>query len=63
MELGDARKIAQYVVPRMLVELPQDIKARLVRPGENEDGLLFRLIEKVASDILFKSNQQREQYL
>lgn len=67
MELEEARKIAQYVVPRLLYALPQEIKIRLVRPGENEDGMLFRLIEKAASDILWKAtaleNQKREQYI
>jgi hypothetical protein len=67
MELEEARKIAQYVVPRLLFDLPQDIKIQLVRPGENEDSLLFRLIEKSASDIRWKAvnleNQRREQYM
>jgi hypothetical protein len=67
MELKEARKIAQYVVPRLLFDLPQDIKIQLVRPGENEDSLLFRLIEKAASDIRWKAvnleNQRREQYM
>ena len=67
MELEEARKIAQYVVPRLLFDLPQDIKIQLVRPEENEDSLLFRLIEKAASDIRWKAvnleNQSREQYL
>ena len=67
MELEEARKIAQYVVPRLLFDLPQDIKIQLVRPGENEDSLLFRLIEKAASDIRWKAvnlkNQRREQYM
>jgi hypothetical protein len=67
MELKEARKIAQYVVPRLLFDLPQDIKIQLVRPGENEDSLLFRLIEKATSDIRWKAvnleNQRREQYM
>ena len=67
MELEEARKIAQYVVPRLLFDLPQDIKIQLVRPGENEDSLLFRLTEKAASDIRWKvvnlGNQRREQYM
>jgi hypothetical protein len=67
MEPKEARKIAQYVVPRLLFDLPQDIKIQLVRPGENEDSLLFRLIEKATSDIRWKAvnleNQRREQYM
>jgi len=67
MELEEARKIAQYVVPRLLFDLPQDIKIQLVRPGENEDSLLFRLIGKAASDIRWKAvnleNQRCEQYM
>ena len=67
MKLEEAKKIAQYVVPRMLFELPQDIKVRLIRPGENEDGLLSRLVEKAAADIQWKAgglkNQRRERYV
>ncbi|MBI1888497.1 MAG: hypothetical protein HYS15_00975 [Candidatus Spechtbacteria bacterium] len=67
MELEDAREIAKYVVPRMLFKLPQDIKVQLVSPGENEDSLLFRLVEKAAADIQWKAveleNQKRKKYI
>ncbi|MFY9457405.1 MAG: hypothetical protein WAP23_00510 [Candidatus Spechtbacterales bacterium] len=61
MELEVARKIAQYAVPRMLFELPQDMKIRLVRPEENQDSLLFRLVEKVAADIMYKASELEKQ--
>jgi len=67
MEFEEAREIAKYVVPRLLVELPVEIKLQLIKPGENEDGLLFRLIEKAASDIRWAAvgieNKKREQYM
>lgn len=68
MELEGARKLAQYVVGRSLSDLPLDMKMRLIRPGENEDGLLSRLVEKAASDIQWwmatnLENQTRERYI
>lgn len=57
MTLEDARKIANYVVPRLLFELPQDMKIRLVRPKESEDSLLSRLVEQAASDIQRKATE------
>jgi hypothetical protein len=67
MTLEEAREIAKFVVPRMLFELPQEMKILLVRPGKNEDIMLFRLVEKAAADILYKlvqlENQQYEKYI
>ena len=67
MELEDARKIAKYVVPRLLADLPVEIKGKIIKPGENEDSLLFRLVEKAASDIHWASadveNKKREKHI
>ncbi len=68
MELKEARKLAQFVFGRSLSDLPLDMKMRLIRPGENEDGLLSRLIEKAASDIQWwmaahLENQTHEKYI
>lgn len=67
MELDEAREIAQYVIPRLLCELPYEIKILLVRPGKNEDSMLSYFVEKAASDIRWKAialkNQRREQYI
>lgn len=57
MTLEDARQIAKYVVPRLLFELPQDMKVRLVRPQENEDSVLSRLVESAASVIQRRATQ------
>ena len=67
MELKEARKIANYVVPRLLAELSDEVKMQLIRPGENEAGLLFRLTKKTASDIQWKAtleeNKKHEKYM
>jgi len=64
MELKEAREIANYVVPKLLFDLPDEFKMQLIKPGENEEGLLFRLTEKAASDIQWKAldleNKRRE---
>ncbi|MFY9457706.1 MAG: hypothetical protein WAP23_02130 [Candidatus Spechtbacterales bacterium] len=67
MELKRARQCARYVLGRSLSDLPLDMKMRLLRPGENEDSLLFRLVEKAAADIQWwmaanLENQTHEKY-
>lgn len=61
MEFEEAREIAKYVVPRLLFDLPTDVKIQLIKPGENGDSLLFRIVEKAASDILWKIAQLESQ--
>lgn len=67
MELKEAREIAKRVVPKLLFDLPEDMKFRLIKPGENEDALLFRLTEKAASSIqeiaIAIENRKRAQYI
>ncbi len=67
MEFEEAREIAKYVVPRLLVHLPIEIKLQLMKPGENQDSLLSRLVEKATSDIHWAAvgieNKKREQYI
>ena len=67
MELKEAKEIANYIVPRLLAELPQEIKMGLLKPGENEEALLFRLTKKTASDIQWiatlEENNERDKHL
>lgn len=67
MELKRAKKIANYVVPRLLAELSDEVKLQLIKPGENEEALLFRLTEKAASDIQWKAtleeNNEQEKHM
>jgi len=67
MELEEARQIAKYVVQRLLMELQVEIKLKLIKPDENQDGLLFRLTEKAASDIHWAAggieNKKREEWM
>ena len=67
MELKEAKEIAKYIVPRLLAELPQEIKMSLLKPGEKEEALLFRLTEKTASDIQWKAtleeNKEQEKHM
>ena len=67
MELKEARKIANYVVPKLLIGLPKEIKVELLKPGENEDSLLSRLTEEAASNIQWiatlEENNERDKHL
>ena len=62
-----AKRIAKYVVPRLLAHLPQYVRTQLTKPGEDEESFLFRLTEKAAVDIRWVAggieNQKRKQYM
>lgn len=65
----EARKIANYVLPRLLHILPIEMKLELLRRKDagNEESLLEKLTAKIASDIHWAAagieNEKRERYV
>lgn len=52
MTRGEAKKIAEYALPRLLGGLPKEMRAILVlQKGEDKKTAMERLTHKLASDI------------